>query len=268
MASISLFAGAVPANYDKYLGPILFEPYALDLTERLKNDNVTHLLELACGTGRVTRHLLNLIPSDGSLTATDLNPGMLEVAQSKIQNEKIRWQVADAQNLAFDDGQFGHMLCQFGVMFFPDKEKSFREAFRVLKDGGKYIFNTWEAVEKNPRINTMWKVIYEVFGSESPDFLQKGPHSFYNKDEIEKMLLTAGFKNVRIETVAKTPKYNGPNDLVKGFADGSPLSNYLKEKGEEVQTEFRKKLQEALDKEEEIYSNTVPSLALVVEATK
>ena len=186
MSSIALFAGSVPANYDKYLGPILFEPYALDLTERLRKEKVEHVLELACGTGRVTRHLVDLIPEHGSLIAADLNLGMLEVAKSKIQSDKILWIVANAQDLPFYNGQFDHMVCQFGVMFFPDKEGSFREAHRVLKAGGKYIFNTWESVEKNPRIDLMWKVMYEVFGSESPDFLQKGPHSYYDKEEIER----------------------------------------------------------------------------------
>lgn len=268
MASITLFAGSVPANYDKYLGPILFEPYALDLVERLKNDKVEHVLELACGTGRVTRHLVDLIPDDGSLVATDLNPGMLEVAKSKIQNEKIQWLVANAQELSFYNGQFDHVVCQFGVMFFPEKEKSFREAHRVLKAGGKYIFNTWESVEKNPRIDLMWKVMREVFGSETPDFLEKGPHSFFDKNEIEQLLINAGFINVRIETVATTPKYNQPDDLIKGFAEGSPLANYLSEKSKDVQMEFRKRLQEELNEQDKIFGNTVPSLALVVEATK
>lgn len=268
MSSIALFAGSVPANYDKYLGPVLFEPYALDLVQRLKNDNVKHLLELACGTGRVTRHLADLIPGDGSMVATDLNIGMLEVAKEKIANEKIKWSVADAQNLPFENEQFDHMVCQFGVMFFPDKEKSFREAARVLKDGGKYIFNTWEAVEKNPRINTMWKVVYEMFAEESPDFFQKGPHSFYDNDEIERLLLKAGFKTVRIDTVAKTSKYNHRDDLINGFADGSPFSHYLNEKGEEAKDRFKKRMQQVFEAEEEIFGNTVPSLALVVEATK
>lgn len=268
MSSIALFAGSVPANYDKYLGPILFEPYALDLVERLQKEKLEHVLELACGTGRVTRHLVDLIPEDGSLVAADLNAGMLEVAKSKISSEKILWTVADAQELPFYNGQFDHMVCQFGVMFFPDKEKSFREAHRVLKAGGKYMFNTWESVEKNPRIDLMWKVMYEVFGNETPDFLQKGPHSFFDKEEIERLLINAGFKNVRIETVAKTPSYNQPDDLVKGFMEGSPLANYLSEKSEDVKAVFRKRLQEELDESDKIFGNTVPILALVIEATK
>jgi hypothetical protein len=114
----------------------------------------------------------------------------------------------------------------------------------------------------------MWKVIYEVFGEESPDFLQKGPHSFYDRNEIERMLLNAGFKDVKIEALPKTPEYNEPADLIKGFAEGSPLSNYLREKGEEAQKSFREKLQQALTEQDKVLGNTVPSLALVIEAAK
>jgi ubiquinone/menaquinone biosynthesis C-methylase UbiE len=268
MAPITSFAGSIPANYDHYLGPILFEPYALDLVDRLKKDSLKNILELACGTGRVTRHLVKLIADKGRLVAADLNPGMIEIARSKIESNKVQWSTADAQELPFDDNIFDCMVCQFGVMFFPDKEKSFREACRVMKSGGKYIFNTWETVEKNPRIAVIWKVINEVFGKESADFFMKGPHSFHDKNKIEQLLTDAGFKSIRIETVAKTPVYNQPDDLIKGFADGSPLNNFLKEKDKGVQEDFRRRLREALQEQDRTLGNAVPSVALVVEAIK
>lgn len=268
MASVSLFAGSVPANYDKYLGPILFEPYALDLIERLKKDNVEHLLELACGTGRVTKHLVDLIPGNGSLVATDLNPGMLEIAKEKVGSAEIDWKVANAQELPFENAQFDHIVCQFGVMFFPDKEESFREANRVLTLGGKYVFNVWESLEKNPRSDMIWQTIKEMFRDDSPEFFQKGPYSFNDKEIIEQFLLKAGFKNVKIEVVAKTPKYNEPGDLITGFAEGSSLYNYLAEKDEGTRRRFKTLLRQRLVEQETIYGNTVPSRALVVESTK
>lgn len=268
MASIAFFAGSVPDNYETYLGPMLFEPYALELKERLRKDKLDQVLELACGTGRVTRHLSELVPDNGRLVATDINPDMLELARLKIRSEKIEWMVADAQDLPFEDNRFGYVVCQFGVVFFRDKERGFREACRVLKPGGRFIFNTWEAVEKNPRIDTMWKVIYEVFEVESPDLIRKGPHAFFDKAEIEKLLVNAGFNEISIETVVINSRYRKPDDLVRGFADGSPLRNYLSEKDEKLQLRFRKRLQEALNEQDKILGKHVPCVALVVEAIK
>lgn len=268
MASVTAFEGSIPVNYDKYLGPVLFEPYALDIIDRLKNDKVKNLLELACGTGRVTKHLAELIPAGGKLVATDLNQAMIDIAKTKVQDGKIEWKVANAQDLSFADDQFDHMVCQYGVMFFPDKEKSFREAYRVLQKGGKYIFNTWETVEKNPRIDTIWQTILEVFPDDPPEFFKKGPYAYNDQQEIEKLLLNAGFTNIRIDSVAKTSNYNGPDDLINGFADGTTLHNYLKQKDTESQQRLRELLKQRLGKQDAILGNTVPSLALVMEATK
>src|SRR6476661_6264867 len=144
MSSLTAFAGSVPANYDRYLGPLLFEPYALDLVERLKNDQLKQVLEIACGTGRVTRHLTKLVEADGRLVASDLNPDMIAQAKTQLTGERVQWQVADAQQLPFDANSFDHVICQFGVMFFPDKPAAFREAYRVMQPGGKYIFSVWD----------------------------------------------------------------------------------------------------------------------------
>ena len=129
MASIAAFTGSIPGNYDKYLGPVLFEPYALDLRDRLKKESLKNVLELACGTGRVTRHLVSLLPADGKLIASDLNPDMMAVAKTRVSDERVKWLAADAQALPFANDSFDHIVCQFGIMFFPDKGKALSEAF-------------------------------------------------------------------------------------------------------------------------------------------
>jgi ubiquinone/menaquinone biosynthesis C-methylase UbiE len=83
------------------------------------------VLETAVGTGVVTRELARILPLGVAITATDLNEPMIALAQANIGGERIRWQQADALDLPFPNGAFDVVVCQFGVMFFPDKPKAF-----------------------------------------------------------------------------------------------------------------------------------------------
>jgi ubiquinone/menaquinone biosynthesis C-methylase UbiE len=266
MSSLTAFAGSVPANYDRYLGPLLFEPYALDLVERLKNDQFKKALEIACGTGRVTRHLLSLITGDGSLLATDLNPDMIAEAKTQVKDERVCWQVADAQQLPFDENSFDHVICQFGVMFFPDKEAAFREAYRVLKPGGKYIFSVWDDMTYNPRVYILSKVMDELFKEEAPDFFKKGPYSYFDKSVIKKNLEKAGFQNISIDIVQKTTQLKNIDEVIIGFVDGSPLRSFIADKPETVQEKVRQRLREELNAQIEQYGSAMPMQALVIAA--
>jgi ubiquinone/menaquinone biosynthesis C-methylase UbiE len=145
------FVGTIPENYDRGLGPHVFVDYAADLVRRVASGSPSKVLELAAGTGIVTRMLRDALPASAHLLATDLNPPMLEVARKKFNaGDKIVFQPADATALPFEDAAFDAIACQFGVMFFPDKDKSYREAYRVLSPGGRYLFNVWDAFEYNP----------------------------------------------------------------------------------------------------------------------
>ena len=268
MSSLTAFAGSVPANYDKYLGPLLFEPYALDLVERLKNDNMKKVLEIACGTGRVTRHLLTLIPDGGILVSTDLNPDMIAEAMTHVKNEKLQWQQADALQLPFEAGSFDHVICQFGVMFFPDKAAAFREAYRVLTPGGKYVFSVWDDMIYNPRVFILNKVMDELLKDDAPDFLKKGPYSYFDKDEIRATLKQAGFNEISIDTVYKTTELKNVDDVIIGFVDGSPLSSFLANQPTDLKDKVRQKLREALHAQIEQYGSAMPLKALVIEAHK
>lgn len=268
MSSLTAFAGSVPANYDKYLGPLLFETYALDLVERLQARHLKNVLEIACGTGRLTRHLLSLLPSDGSLVATDLNPDMIAEAKSHIINKRVQWLQADAQRLPFKQNSFDHVICQFGVMFFPDKEVAFKEAFRVLEEGGAYIFSVWDSMIYNPRVFILNKVMDELFKDEAPDFLKKGPYSYFDKDEIRDKLSKAGFGNISIDVVMKTTELKNVDDVVIGFVDGSPLSTFLAKKPVDLQQEVRHKLHEEIKAQVDQYGSVMPLQALLIQAIK
>ncbi len=224
------FSGNIPAIYEEYLGPVLFEPYALDLKERLPQHKLKDILEIACGTGVVTSHLLDILPPSGKITATDINPDMLNMAKKKIKDERVVWSVADAQDLLFNDHAFDAVVCQFGVMFFADKLKAFQEVGRVLKKGSVFIFNTWDKIENNAAVEIVNKNVQSEFAEDAPDFLQKGPFSFFDIDTIRDLLINAGFTNIEIETVRLKSAYKNAGDLVKGFIEGSPLAVFLQDK--------------------------------------
>jgi ubiquinone/menaquinone biosynthesis C-methylase UbiE len=266
MSKVTSFAGSVPENYDKYLGPVLFEPYALDIITRVKD--AANILEIACGTGRVTKHLLAKLPVTGKLVATDLNADMISIAKTKVIDDRVEWKVANAQELPFEENSFDHVICQFGIMFFPDKALAMAEAHRVLKPGGKYIFNVWDDLKFNPRSAIIKQIMEHIMGEDAPDFLKKGPYSYYDKDEISNLMKLTGFKDIQIDVVSKTAYYKSSDDLINGFVKGSPLSAYLAEQTQDLQEKIVGKLRSRVA--EELGENNLesPMQAIIFEGRK
>src|SRR5438034_4528997 len=186
------FAGSIPAAYDRYLGPVLFPPYAEDLAARLKVDANGSVLELACGTGILTRILRDRLPAATRLVATDLNEPMIQNAAQKFrQGEAVEWRQADASSLPFDDASFDAVACQFGIMFVPDKALSAREARRVLKPGGVFLFNVWDSMEHNDLGRIAHETISSFFGMGPPTFHQ-APFGSQRRNEISPLRESVG----------------------------------------------------------------------------
>jgi ubiquinone/menaquinone biosynthesis C-methylase UbiE len=191
------FSGSIPAAYDRYLGPILFQPYAEDLAARLRAKKTRSVLELACGTGIVTRVLRTYLPSKVKLIATDLNEPMFRQAAAKFgTGEKVRWLEADACDLPFDDGKFDAVVCQFGIMFVPDKALAAREAYRVLKRDGLFLFNVWDAMKHNKLGELAHRTIASYFKKDPPTFYQI-PFSYHNRAEIHRRRDRCNYASLR-----------------------------------------------------------------------
>lgn len=267
MSIVSSYAGSVPVNYDKYLGPVLFEPYALELAHRLQNDKLNNVLEIACGTGRLTKHLVNLIAPGGQLTATDLNADMIELAKTRVTGN-VQWQVADAQNLPYRDKTFDHVVCQFGVMFFPNKQLAFAQAYRVLQPNGKFIFSTWDELKNNPGANKIRTIMDEVLQENAPDFLMKGPYSFYDTTEIKSLLEAAGFKDIRHDEVNLTSSCACPEDFCSGFVYGTPLDAYLSKIDAAGRQSLEKQFREGIAAEFGEHHLQIPMKGFVFEARR
>src|SRR6266550_27831 len=143
------FSGSIPEHYEQCLGPMFFEPYAIEISKRINASAVQFALEIGCGTGRVTRHLRNIIPPASKLVASDISEDMLTVAKEKLKDLEIDWQIIDAQQLPFNNDSIDLVVCCFAYMFVPDILKAFAEAYRVLRPGGMLIFSTWDKLELN-----------------------------------------------------------------------------------------------------------------------
>ncbi len=218
------FIGTIPHNYDTYLGPLLFEFSAADMATRVAKvlDRPAKVLEVACGTGIATRHLANTLASGTEILATDLNQAMLDHA-SKVNGELVgvTYSQADALDLSFDDSSFDAVVCQFGIMFFPDKAKGMAEMSRVLKPGGILALNVWDSFEKNPAVGVVDRVIKQFFEIDPPRFLEI-PFSFHNIDDGRKLFHNAGFDNVDIEYVAETVETEEHILSARGLVTGNP----------------------------------------------
>jgi len=210
------FAGNMPEFYDRFPVPVMFEPFAQDLARRLQGMQSGHVLELAAGTGIVTRALAGTLPATVAITATDLNPAMLDQAKSHPGLERVQWQEADAHSLPFADQQFDQIVCQFGVMFFPDKVAAFREALRVLRPGGPLLFSVW-----GNREGSVWDVVVTVVGQ----FLSRDPASLvsppYNDvATVQADLKAAGFGATTSEDVIRSTHSASPRDAAVSQCHG------------------------------------------------
>lgn len=223
-----VFAGSIPKLYDEYLVPLIFEPYAADLVNRLRSRPLSNLLEVAAGTGVVTRALASRLPETVAIVATDLNQAMLDYASSKGTSRTVEWRQADALELPFADEAFDAVICQFGVMFFPDKARAFREARRVLRPGGILIFSVWDRIAENEFADVVTTALEEVFPEDPPRFLERTPHGYYDRKIIERDLASGGFgKPAQMETVAARSRARSPRVPAIAYCQGTPLRNEI-----------------------------------------
>ena len=222
-ATDAAFAGSIPALYEQYLGSLLFQPYAEVMASRLDGLTQGRVLETAAGTGIVTRALAKALPRDVEIVATDLNQAMLDLASGKLQAPNVRWQQADAQALPFDDASFDAVVCQFGVMFFPDKQAGFREALRVLKPGGRFLFNVWDSLDRNEVSRMVSEAAGKAFPNDPPRFVERVPFGYFDPDRIRGEVQQAGFENVEIDVVEKVSTAPSAREPAMGLCQGSPL---------------------------------------------
>src|SRR5437016_8477719 len=223
-----VFAGPIPKLYDTYLVPMICEPYAADLANRLRSRSLSRVLEIAAGTGVVTRALASVLPAGVSIIATDLNQAMLDQASAVGTKRTVEWRQADAMQLPFPDGTFDAVVCQFGVMFFPEKSRAYSEARRVLRSGGVFIFNVWDRLEENEFADTVTTALESVFAEDPPRFLARIPHGYCDHETIKRDLANAGFTaSPEIITLAARSRAESFRIPAIAYCQGTPLRNEI-----------------------------------------
>lgn len=219
-----LFAHSTPALYDRCMGPLLFEPYAKLVAERCVLLQPDRILETAAGTGIVTRAVHRAAPRT-RIVATDINPVMLEFAERELRSDQVSFQRADAQDLPFDEGSFDLVLCQFGVMFFPDKVLAHQQARRVLRPNGRYLLITYNSLGFNPVAKAAQDAVSALFGHPI-HYMERGPFSYGDPVRIKHDLLAAGFADVEIDTIKLSSRVNA-SDAAQGLVFGSPFRSEI-----------------------------------------
>jgi ubiquinone/menaquinone biosynthesis C-methylase UbiE len=233
MSGNAAFTGSIPENYDQGLGPMIFVDYAKDMARRAAALDPARVLEIAAGTGIVTRQLRDHLPSATDLIATDLNPPMLEIARKKFRDsEKVEFQPADAMALPFPDESFDLVVCQFGVMFYPDKEKSYREVFRVLKPDGHYLLSVWDSHRYNPFGRIAQAAAERFFPTDPPEFYRV-PFSCHEIDPVKESLVEAGFSNIGVAVVSLEKEIPKAAVFARAMVFGNPLADQVRARGGE-----------------------------------
>lgn len=229
------------ALYERDLVPLIFAPYAQDLVERIAQRPVARVLEIAAGTGVVTRRLAATLPASTAIVATDLNPPMLEIAQSIGTARPVEWRQADAMQLPFADGIFDAVVCQFGVMFFPEKAKAFADIHRVLAPGGILLFNVWDRIEANELTHAVTQALESMFPDDPPRFMARVPHGYFDLETIQRDLLEGGFtRQATINTIALRSHAESARIAAVAICQGTPLRN-------EIEARDPSRLEEATD---------------------
>jgi len=262
------FIGNIPEHYDNGLGPVIFVDYAADIARRAAVCNPTRVLETAAGTGIVTRQLRDFLPVGVHVTATDLNAPMLEVARTKFRSgEEVDFQPADAAALPFSDGTFDAVVCQFGVMFFPQKDGSYREVCRVLTPGGHYLFSVWDSHRHNPFGRIAHEIAGSFFPTDPPQFYNV-PFSYYQIDPIKESLINAGFIDINIAVIRLEKQIPDAARFARGLVHGNPLIDQIKVRGGGDPDRIVDAIAEALNQEFGSNQGRMPLQAVVFSATK
>ncbi|EWM11385.1 class I SAM-dependent methyltransferase [Kutzneria sp. 744] len=227
------WTGDMPQAYARWLVPAVFQPFAVDLARRASAHAPRRVLELAAGTGVLTRELVVALPH-AEVTATDLNEDMVQAGRLLVP--QAAWQQTDAMHLPFDDARYDLVACQFGVMFLPDKPAAFAEARRVLTPDGTALVNTWDTLDSHDFQRALVAALVEVFPDDPPTFMGTVPHGYADVDRVVSDLEAGGMRCVAVDSVTLEGHAESVAGLAAGYCTGTPLRAEIQARGDLADT--------------------------------
>jgi ubiquinone/menaquinone biosynthesis C-methylase UbiE len=254
-------------HYDQFFGPLYFEPYAIEVAKRIEPTPNSIVLEIAAGTGRVTRHIRESIPPSTKLIASDISENMLAVAKSKLSHLDVDWQIIDAQELPFSDNSIDLVVCCFGYMFVPDKQKAFEEVYRVLKPGGQFLFTTWDKLENNTASFTSRSIAKKYLEDPLPDSYNLAT-SMSDKAIIKSLIKDAGFTKISIEQVELFSISRTSKEAAYGLVEGGLIYEEIKKRNPTWIDEIRIKVEKELSEKFGTAPMVAPMSAIISQTWK
>jgi SAM-dependent methyltransferase len=260
-------SGNSAAHYDRFFGPLYFEPFAVEVAKRIDPTSIGIALEIGAGTGRVTRHIRERIPASAKLIASDINQDMMEEAKKNLSHLDIEWRTIDAQELPFNDNSIDLIVCCFAYMFVPDKAKGLSEAYRVLKPGGVLLFTTWDRLEKNVP-SYIARMIAEEYLKEPLPESNNLATSMSEESAISPLLQNARFTNISIEKVELLSASPTARDAAYGLVKGGSFYNVIKNRNSAWIDEMINKVEKELAEKYGAAPMKAPISALICQALK
>jgi ubiquinone/menaquinone biosynthesis C-methylase UbiE len=218
--------GSAPELYERYLVPAITSIWAHDLINRARLGPTERVLDIACGTGAVTRLAAERITA-GRVVGLDYNPGMLAVARSiRSASTPIEWLEGSALELPFAEKSFNVVLCQLGLQFFPDRPLALREMRRVLVQRGRVALSVYSPIERTPAAYAFVRALDECLGPDASK-IKRAEHLFSNPKQVQTLLTDAGFDRVEVSTVAKQITFPSVLHYVRFQLIATPMASLL-----------------------------------------